>query len=294
MNRRWRGILGTLAMVGAGTWAYSFFVEPRWFRVIRHELTLPRLDPAFDGYRVLHLSDLHVDNVTLSRERLHDLATRLNPLEPDLVVITGDIVTHLGRRFGRQAAEGLVSFEAADGKIAVLGNHDHWTAPDHVTAMLEKNEVRVLRNAVHTLRRGDALLHIAGVDDAYERADDLPAVLAQLPDAGAAVLLVHEPDFANVSAATGRFDLQLSGHSHGGQVCWPGGRPIWLPNMGQQYPAGLYALETGSGRMWLFTSRGTGSLTPNVRFNCRPEVTIVTLRAGDAQPDAPRESSAQK
>jgi predicted MPP superfamily phosphohydrolase len=288
MNRRWWGLAAALGTVGVGTWAYSFFVEPRWFRIVRHDLTLPRLDPAFDGYRILHLSDLHVDNVTLSRERLHALAAQLNPLEPDLVVITGDIVTHLGRRFGRQAAEGLIPFEATDGKIAVLGNHDHWTAPDHIAAMLEQNGVRVLRNAVHTLQRGDALLHIAGVDDAYERTDDLPAVLAQLPEAGAAVLLAHEPDFADTAAATGRFGLQLSGHSHGGQVCWPGGRPIWLPNMGQQYPVGLYELETVSGKMWLFTSRGTGSLTPNVRLNCRPEVALITLRACDVPSAAPR------
>jgi len=225
------------------------------------------------------MTDLHVDDITLSQARLHKLAERLNPLQPDLVVITGDIVTHQGRRYGRQAAEGLAPFEAQDGKIAVLGNHDHWTAPDHVGAMLEKNGVRVLRNAVHTLKRGEATLHIAGVDDVYEKAHDLPVVLAHLPDEGAAVLLAHEPDFADEAAATGRFDLQLSGHSHGGQVCLPGGKPIWLPKLGSKYPAGLYHIERGAKPMWLFTSRGTGSLTPNVRLNCRPEVAILTLRS---------------
>lgn len=285
MNKRWRGVfrtMGALATVGAVTGVYSFFVEPRWLRIVTHTLTLPRLDPAFDGYRILHLSDLHVDDITLSRAKLHKLAAQLNPLEPDLVVITGDIVTHLGRRYGRQAAEGLVPFAAPDGKIAVLGNHDHWTDPDHVTAMLEKNGVRVLRNAVHTLRRDNARLHIAGVDDVYEKAADLPAVLAQLPDDGAAVLLAHEPDFADTVAATGRFDLQLSGHSHGGQVCLPGSVPLWLPSLGEKYPAGLY--RVGEHEMHLFTSRGTGSLTPNVRLNCRPEVAIVTLRAANGTP----------
>lgn len=292
MNRRWLGVVGALAAAGAGTWAYSFFVEPHWLRVVRLSLTLPRLDPAFDGYRILQLSDLHVDDITLSRGRLHKLAAQLNPLAPDLVVITGDIVTHLGRRYGRQAAEGLAPFRATDGKIAVLGNHDHWTAPDHIAAMLEKNGVRVLRNAVHTLCRGDATLHIAGIDDAYERADDLPAVLGQLSATGAAVLLAHEPDFADTAAATGRFDLQLSGHSHGGQVCLPGGKPLWLPGMGRKYPVGLYQVQAGAEPMWLFTSRGTGSLTPNVRLNCRPEVTLMTLRAAAAPSAGPRGATA--
>ncbi|MEO0565880.1 MAG: metallophosphoesterase, partial [Chloroflexota bacterium] len=191
------------------------------------------------------------------------------------LVVTGDLVTFFPRRFARQVAEGLAAFDTANGKYAVLGNHDHWTDPDWIAHTLEASGVHVLRNHVCTLARGEARLHIAGVDDIYEKQHDLNAVLDAIPDDGAAVLLAHEPDFADESAATGRFDLQLSGHSHAGQIRLPGIGALWLPELGEKYPVGLYEIDG----MYQYTSRGLGSLTPNVRFWCRPEVTQITLRA---------------
>ncbi|HVO42428.1 MAG TPA: hypothetical protein VMT34_07385, partial [Aggregatilineales bacterium] len=108
------------------------------------------------------------------------------------------------------------------------------------------------------------------------RRDRLPAVLAQLPGEAAAVLLVHEPDFADVSAATGRFDLQLSGHSHGGQVIPPFfKRPPVLPLLGKKYPIGVYRVDG----MVQYTNRGLGMLRPYIRVNCRPEITMLTLHS---------------
>jgi hypothetical protein len=118
------------------------------------------------------------------------------------------------------------------------------------------------------------MLHLAGVDDVWESQDRLDLVLEALPDAGAAILLAHEPDFADVSAAAGRFDLQLSGHSHGGQVIFPLRGPLVLPRYARKYPIGLYQV----GGMLQYTNRGLGMIPPRVRFNCRPEVTVFTLR----------------
>ncbi|HJR80438.1 MAG TPA: hypothetical protein VJ821_10225, partial [Anaerolineales bacterium] len=118
---------------------------------------------------------------------------------------------------------------------------------------------------MHTLTRGAASLHICGVDDVYERKDDLNAVLTNLPREGCAILLAHEPDFADTSAATGRFDLQISGHSHGGQVVMPLIGPIVLPRQGRKYPIGMYRV----GNMIQYTNRGLGMIFPYVRFMCR-------------------------
>jgi predicted MPP superfamily phosphohydrolase len=130
-------------------------------------------------------------------------------------------------------------------------------------------------NGFRTLRRGDDTLHLAGVDDLFARQARLHEVLTKLPVEGATILLAHEPDFADASASTGRFDLQLSGHSHGGQVRLPFIGAPYLPPYGRRYPCGLYELDG----MLLYTNKGLGMFPPHVRFLCRPEITVFTLRA---------------
>jgi predicted MPP superfamily phosphohydrolase len=130
-----------------------------------------------------------------------------------------------------------------------------------------------LTNTVFTLKRGSENLHLCGVDDVWEGDVQLENVLNQLTDDSAAILLAHEPDFADTSAATGRFDLQVSGHSHGGQVVIPYYGPPILPLLGQKYPSGLYKV----GEMFQYTNRGVGTGMLPVRFNCPPEITLFIL-----------------
>ena len=112
--------------------------------------------------------------------------------------------------------------------IAVMGNHDHWTNVSAVREGLKEANIIDLANTFYTLKRGTDELHICGVDDIWEKKGNLNALLMQLPAENPAILLVHEPDFADVSASTKRFDLQISGHSHGGQVVIPDiGHPIY-------------------------------------------------------------------
>ena len=125
---------------------------------------------------------------------------------------------------------------------------------------------------------GHAQTFIVGVDDPWYGKPSVRPILARLPEQGAAILLAHEPDFADEFSQFGRFDLQLSGHSHGGQVCLPTGAPIRLPAYGQKYPRGRYQV----GDMILYTNRGVGSSGIPVRFNCRPEISLFTLRAKEA------------
>ncbi len=261
-------------VAGAAGAEYAFAFEPRWVEVVPVHVRMPRLAPAFSGYRIAQISDLHLGD-GLSRDQLAAVVGLVNQQQADLIALTGDFITRSAPRFAHDLITTLRGLAADDGVVAVLGNHDYWSSADTIRAVIAESGMRDLDNAVHTLERGGALLHIAGVDDVLERQARLDDVLATLPRAGAAVLLAHEPDFADVSAASGRFDLQLSGHSHGGQVVVPFFGPLRLPRYAYNYPLGRYQV----GQMVQYTNRGIGTLRPHVRVNCRPEITVVTLEA---------------
>jgi predicted MPP superfamily phosphohydrolase len=266
-------LLSGLALATGG-WMYATKLEPGWLDISSLSLMLPRLHPAFDNYRIVQISDIHMET-WINRARLAQVVRKANMLRADLIVITGDFVTDLFHRTPTDLAENLSKLKAKDGVLAVMGNHDYWSNIKTVRQILADSGITELANEVHTLQRGSASLHIAGVDDYWENRARLHDVLAQLPPDGAAILLAHEPDFAVISAQSGRFDLQLSGHSHGGQVVLPGIGPIVLPMYGRKYPLGLYQI----GQMLLYTNRGLGTARPQIRFNCRPEIAMLTLHA---------------
>ncbi|HEY7419642.1 MAG TPA: metallophosphoesterase [Ktedonobacteraceae bacterium] len=273
------------AVMGSGTFLYSSCVEPGWVEVTSTTVHLPRLDSAFAGYRIVQLSDIHVDESWMDKGRLEAIVETTNEQKPDLILITGDFVTQVGANI-RDTLSALRGLKARGGIFGVLGNHDHWSDPVVVRTYLESFGVQELNDKIYTLRRGAAMFHLVGVDDLWPNAGDirpvwehqglLESLLESLPDQGAAILLVHEPDFADVAAATGRIDLQLSGHSHGGQIRLPFvGAPV-VPPLGQKYVDGWYTIKS----MQHYTSRGLGMLPPKVRFNCRPEIAVFTCQTG--------------
>jgi predicted MPP superfamily phosphohydrolase len=267
-------VLGSGALAGMGAFAYARFIEPERFEVRHVTLALRHLAPEFDGYRIVQLSDLHLDGV-MTRERLMQAVELANAQSPDFVAVTGDFVSgHVA-----VAADDLViplrALTARDAKAGVMGNHDQSEHALLMPHVLKESGLINLNNAVHTVKRGETSLHIAGVDSLHRRRARLDVVLKQLPEDGAAILLAHEPDFADVSAATRRFDLQLSGHTHGGQVRLPLLSRFGLPQYGKRYVMGLY-LVSG---MMLYVNRGLGTTSMPIRFNCRPEITVITLRA---------------
>ena len=273
-----RVLLGAaLGVLLLGGLVYVRKVEPEDVEVVPVSLVLPRLDAVFEGYRIAQISDIHADG-WMTPGRVLSLVNLVNAEAPDLVAITGDLATYSRFRSLIRHASRLVAplrrLQATDGVVAVLGNHDHKTDVRTVRRVLAASGVIELHNAVLTLRRGGESLYLCGVDDLKEGAPRLDLALEQLSEEGAAVLLAHEPDFADESAATGRFDLQLSGHSHGGQVGVPLLRYPFLPKLSRKYPTGLYRV----GDMFLYTNRGLGA-HPRFRFNCRPEITVFTLRS---------------
>jgi predicted MPP superfamily phosphohydrolase len=256
---------------------YSTKIEPAWLDVNRLSLRLPRLDPAFAGFRLVQISDIHMGG-WMNRERLDRVVEAILAESPDLVVITGDYLLGHGWDEAREqaledVAEALKPLIESSAVLTVMGNHDHWTDVQKIRSRLSQAEVADISNSVYSLRRGDNSFHICGVDDVYEGLDRMEDVLSQLPENGAAILLCHEPDFADTSAATDRFDLQISGHSHGGQVVLPFMGPINTPRHAHKYPLGMYQV----GNMMQYTNRGVGMARIAIRFNCRPEITVFTF-----------------
>lgn len=243
--------------------------------IVPQRFRLPRLPRAFHHYHMVQISDIHMGS-GMTPERFAHIVDLVNAQQPDLIVITGDFVTtqpidiHLP-----VLQQHLSRLRAHDGVVAVLGNHDHHCDPTAVRRLLAQSNIIEVGNTHHTLRRGADQLHIAGVDDHYFGQDRMEDLLETLPEEGCAVLLAHEPDYADISAATGRFDLQLSGHSHAGQIAPPGIGILYLPKLCRKYPVGRYQL----GRMIQYTNRGLGTVIIKVRIGARPEITTIMLES---------------
>ena len=277
-------LLGAAALdfflLAVGGTAYGFLMEPNRFTVETVHLKLPRLSPRFSGFRVAQISDIHMGG-WMNPERLQRVADLVLAQKPDVILITGDFL--IGYDFNhasRQALEDLITglSPLADSvpTFAVLGNHDYWINSKAVRGMLRAAEITDLTNRVFTITRDDEHLHLCGVDDVWDGNVRLDEVLAQLNGDGAAILMAHEPDFADTSAATGRFDLQLSGHSHGGQIVLPLLGAPRLPYLGRKYPSGLYKV----GEMLQYTNRGVGMARLPIRINCPPEIALFILEGG--------------
>jgi uncharacterized protein len=273
------GSLGAVTMGGGSAW-YGMNMEPDWLEVVTEPIQLARLDPAFHGYRIVQLSDIHADTTWMDAQRLSHIVQIANAQNPDLILITGDFATYQHKRMNETLST-LKALQAPDGVFSVLGNRDYVSDPQVIRGLLPSYGIQDLKDRVHTIYHGSAMLHLVGLDDLWGQTDEyslpldgrkavLTSLVKSLPTEGAAILLVHEPDFADFAATTRRIDLQLSGHTHGGQIRLPGYGALHLPRLGKRYQAGLYHVNN----MLHYTNRGLGMMSPQVRFNCRPEITV--------------------
>jgi len=234
------------------------------------ELHFDNLPRDFDGYRILQISDPHLDALA---ELGPNIANLIKHSHVDLCALTGDYRFRVHGSFDkvREAfATVFTAINAPDGIYAILGNHDSV----QMVPMFEELGARVLANQTLSLSRKQSSLHITGVDDAYYYfTDDAATALTRAPD-GFRIALVHSPELAH-HASQANIDFYLTGHTHGGQVCLPGGYPIVTHSMAdKRFASGHWTL----GGMKGYTSRGAGVSGLPVRFNCRGEVTIFTLR----------------
>jgi predicted MPP superfamily phosphohydrolase len=272
---RWSAAAGAVALAGD-----SLLLEPNGPRIVRQGFLLPRWPERLNGFTVALLSDFHYDPY-FSAHPLHAAVPMVNSLRPDLIVLTGDFVSVpvIGdERKAAFAAEPcahlLRQMTAPHGLWAVMGNHDDATDRRHVTSALQSENIQVLANQSQAIERDGARFWLAGVNDVLGRTADLPKTLRRVPADEAVILLAHEPDFAD-EAAKFPIDLQLSGHSHGGQVRIPFLPPLYLPALARKYVWGAYRL----GPLTLYTNAGLGTVDVPIRLNCPPEITLLTLHS---------------
>jgi predicted MPP superfamily phosphohydrolase len=270
---------GALATVGD-----AWFGEPTHPRLVRLDIPLKRLPTEFDGFTIVQLSDFHYDE-EFTIHPIRKAIEIVNGLNPDLIALTGDFVTippladYINvAKYGARAAEPccdlLTQLRSRLGNFAILGNHDTDSDAPRVIDALQSRGITLLENRSIPIEQAGKRFWLAGVKDALVGKPDLTSTLAQVPSDEPVVLMAHEPDYAD-EAAKHAVDLQLSGHSHGGQVRLPIIGAPFLPDMARKYPWGLYRV----GAMTLYTNSGLGTIRVPVRIGAPPEVTLFTLRA---------------
>ena len=237
----------------------------------RHDLMFVGLPPLFDGFTILHISDLHVD---MNEVAMSNLVRLVEAMQYDLCVLTGD---YRGKTFGPfdPAIEGIAKLRAQlkGTTYGVLGNHD----TVQMVPALEAIGIRMLLNECEAIVRGEERIYLSGIDDAhFYRMDNIEKAALQIPDGEFSILLSHTPEVYR-QAAHANFNLMLSGHTHGGQLCLPGSIPIKLEAaLPRRMGAGAWRYNEMTG----YTSVGVGSSVLPVRLNCPPEVTLHRLRRG--------------
>jgi predicted MPP superfamily phosphohydrolase len=240
--------------------------------LVRHsDLRFAALPPAFDGFTILHISDMHVD---MNADAMRRLTALVGDLNYDLCVLTGD---YRGKTFGpfQATLDGMQCLRAQlkAPVYGVLGNHD----TVQMIPGLEAADIKMLLNECAVIVRGDQRIYLAGIDDAhYFRVDNIEKAGSEIPDGEFSILLSHTPEIYR-QAAHADFNLMLSGHTHGGQICLPGSIPVTLDSvLPRRFGAGAWRYHNMIG----YTSVGAGSSIGPVRFNCPPEITLHHLRQG--------------
>ena len=263
---------------------YSGVIERHWIEITQRGFLLSGLPRVFNGFRIVQLSDVHMDEYT-EPAFLRRVIDEINRIEPDAVVLTGDYVSYgLGSRdFAVGAAwqcAGILNELKCKERYAVLGNHDVIVGGRQVTAALAANGVTVLRNENLPIERNGSRIWLAGLDDPVSGFPDpdsaIPVSIRNVPNEPI-LLMCHAPDYADylMTRASGQaVALMLSGHTHGGQVCLPLIGALDLPKLGRKYAAGPFQL----GRLQLYVNRGIGTVGLPFRLDCPPEITVITLR----------------
>jgi hypothetical protein len=277
----WKELLAAFAV-------YAFVIEPARLVVRRVDVPITGLPYELNGLKIGQISDLHRGPM-MPRRRVERAVALMAAESPDLVALTGDFVSYRSS-YATEYPEILSPLRPRLGSFACMGNHDHWAGADVITEALQAADVTVLRNQHQVVTVDGTQLCLIGIDDiggsglsahSAKAADDLPAALTDSPSSDVIrLLLVHNPDFvmgsvfarAMVRSPT---HLVLSGHTHGGQVRLPLVGAVRLPSQYRHMFGGGLVQVTGT---QVHVSRGAGSSLP-VRFNCPPEVNVLTLRS---------------
>jgi predicted MPP superfamily phosphohydrolase len=248
---------------------YGLF-EASWVAIDRQTLPLPRLPGSLAGTRIAFLTDIHHGPFT-SLDYVHSVVRTTMALDPDLILLGGDYSLK-DARYIRPCLDVMAALRAPLGVFAVLGNHDYWHGQAATSEGLAAARITELTNRGVWISKGSDRFRLAGVDDMWAGHIDLKEALADTKRDDACLLLSHNPDLCE-RLRDERVGLVLSGHTHGGQVVFPGGAPFVPSHYGQKYLRGLVKAPN----TLVYVSRGLGATGVPVRISCRPEINLITL-----------------
>jgi predicted MPP superfamily phosphohydrolase len=274
MTRRDFLKFSSLAAAGGlitATTAALFNDESNTLSIEHITIPIPNLQPALEGFKIVQMSDIHLYPFT-KLELVQRAVQVSNSLKPDITVLTGDYVWRNLSAIN-DLTPALAELDAKYGVFATMGNHDYWLNVEVIKDSFKSVGLPVLENQGVTFNVGGAHLHLAGLDDGWSGNPDLNAAMQGAPEGAPVVLLMHEPDLADIYSQDPRISLQLSGHTHGGQIRIPGIGALVHPHLGRKYDFGLYNVNG----MWLYTNRGIGCISEPIRLNCPPEISEFTL-----------------
>lgn len=269
---------GSLAVAGAVA-LYSAEISRHELSIVTRRLMIRELPPAFAGFRIIQISDIHFDEYT-EPWFLRRVIREINVLKPDLVLMTGDFISFapLPRRFAQYAIHRcteILSEIACSSRFAAMGNHDSFLGAPEMKPIFQAVDIPLLVNDHVPLEVSGQRMWLCATHDPVTHVPDLEATLPEKPD-GPVLLMCHGPDYADtlLSDPRGRVvDVMFSGHTHGGQVRIPLLPPMHLPAGGRKYVEGAFQL----GGMQLYVNRGIGAVGLPFRLNCPPEITLFTL-----------------
>ncbi|GAB2555006.1 metallophosphoesterase [Gracilibacillus alcaliphilus] len=275
LKRFFGGIIAALGL-GGGTYYYAREIEPALLDKHHFDIVSSKIPASFEGYTILQFSDTHI-GFHYTVEQLTELVNKINQLEPDIIVFTGDLLDNPRTyQADNRLVNALKNIQAKDGKFWIYGNHDHGGyGTETLKDIFDQSDFELLQNGHRQIEKNGDMINLAGIDDALLGQPDLTAALSGLNEDNLTILLAHEPDYAEV-AKNYPVDVQLSGHSHGGQVQLPFIGYIYTPPLAEFYVEGYYPV--GEKPLQLFVSRGIGTTRAPYRFLCKPEITLYHLK----------------
>lgn len=274
LKRMLSSLLGIIGISG-GAYYYARDVEPAMLHIHKEFIASNTIPSTFNNFKIAQFSDTHVGfHYTL--DQLSGLVNKVNKQKPDLIVFTGDLIDEpQSYRANQQLIHVLRNLDAKYGKFWIYGNHDHGGyGTDIVRNIMEEADFQLLKNSHIFIEREQDKIILAGVDDAILGKPDLNETLKNADPNLFTLLLAHEPDYADITMNF-PVNIQLSGHSHGGQVRLPYIGHLYTPRYAEKYVQGKYAFNNGD--FTLYVSKGVGTTRLPFRFLCKPEINIFTL-----------------
>ncbi|RDU38401.1 metallophosphoesterase [Neobacillus piezotolerans] len=270
---------GTLAVFGLGSGGYFYAreIEPILLDIQTHVIAHSLIPAQLDGIRIILFSDTHI-GFQYTLERLNTLARKINNQRPDIIIFSGDLMDEPNKYESAQAIVPILKgLDAPLGKYAIYGNHDHggYGTKLYKTLMDASGFTTLVNENVAVTRNGQSI-YLAGIDDAMLGKPDIESSVKNIPQGAYKILLSHAPDLADDASRFG-FHLQLSGHSHGGQIKIPFFGALVKPPFAEKYHEGFYTIA-GDDPLTLYVNRGLGTTRLPFRFMSKPELTVFTLK----------------